>query len=116
MWWLGGIITLFTIVLWVYAFFDALTSPAQEVRNLPKTLWLIFIALFMPVGSVLWLFLGRPRVHAETMPSASSGHPASTDPVNPSDIPAPPETQHPRGPDDDPEFLRRLNRRINPEE
>src|SRR5690606_36570181 len=59
--WLGGLITLLTIVLWVYAFFDALTCPAEEVRTLPKVLWLLIIVLFAVVGPLLWLFLGRPH-------------------------------------------------------
>ena len=114
--WLAGLITLLMIVLWVYAFFDALTSPAGDVRNLPKILWLIVIALFTPVGPLLWLFLGRPRT-AEAMASPSPA--ARTDTIehlDPSDLDPPPGPGHPRGPDDDPEFLRRLDRRINPED
>jgi len=115
--WLGGLITLVSIVLWVYAFFDALTTPAQEVRNLPKVLWMVVIALFMPVGSILWLFLGRPRQAAPADGSAPSpAQPASADDLDPSDFAKPSDSPHPLGPDDDPEFLRRLKRRIDPEE
>ncbi len=116
--WLGGLITLATIVLWVYAFFDALTSPSTEVRNLPKVLWMIVIVLFTPVGPLLWLFLGRPRrtdtaeLPDETLQTTST----STDDLDPSDFNKPSGRSNPMGPDDDPEFLRRLNRRINPEE
>ncbi|MEY9215100.1 PLDc_N domain-containing protein [Thermobifida halotolerans] len=113
--WLGGLITLLTIVLWVYAFFDALTSPSEEVRNLPKVLWLIIIVLFAVVGPLLWLFLGRPRAHSGT--AVSSSVPASSaDHLDPSDFHQPSGRQRPLGPDDDPEFLRRLDKRINPEE
>jgi len=115
--WLGGLITLVSIVLWVYAFFDALTTPAQEVRNLPKVLWMVVIALFMPVGSILWLFLGRPRQAAPVEGSAPSpAQAASADDLDPSDFAKPSDSPHPLGPDDDPEFLRRLKRRIDPEE
>ena len=115
--WLGGLITLVSIVLWVYAFFDALTTPAQEARNLPKVLWLVVIALFMPVGSILWLFLGRPRRSAPVYSDASSPvHDVSADDLDPSDFAAPSDSPHPLGPDDDPEFLRRLDRRIDPDE
>ncbi|MDA0563523.1 PLD nuclease N-terminal domain-containing protein [Streptomonospora sp. S1-112] len=112
--WLAGLITLLTIVLWVYAFFDALTAPAAEVRNLPKILWLIIIVLFTPVGPLLWIFLGRPRNTPEPLdppvedPSLEHLDPADFEDTSPRDIP--------RGPDDDPEFLRMLNRRINPED
>ncbi|GAB3725498.1 PLD nuclease N-terminal domain-containing protein [Nocardiopsis nanhaiensis] len=115
--WLGGLITLVSIVLWVYAFFDALTSPAQEIRNLPKVLWLVVIALFMPVGSILWLFLGRPRQPSAVQGDAPSpAQAASADDLDPSDFAQPSDSPHPLGPDDDPEFLRHLKRRIDPDE
>ncbi|MBR8742855.1 PLD nuclease N-terminal domain-containing protein [Nocardiopsis sp. MG754419] len=115
--WLGGLITLVSIVLWVYAFFDALTTPAQEIRNLPKILWLVVIALFIPVGWILWFFLGRPRRSVPAQGDTSSPPQAMTaDDLDPSDFSQPSGSAHPLGPDDDPEFLRRLNRRIDPEE
>ncbi|WP_116245556.1 PLD nuclease N-terminal domain-containing protein [Nocardiopsis sp. FIRDI 009] len=116
--WLGGLITLATIVLWVYAFCDALTTSAQDVRSLPKFLWLVVIAVFMPVGAILWLFLGRPRQSAPAHGGAPSPAQAGSaaDDLDPSDFAKPSDSPHPLGPDDDPEFLRRLNRRIDPDE
>ncbi|MDT0300540.1 PLD nuclease N-terminal domain-containing protein [Streptomonospora wellingtoniae] len=114
--WLAGLITLLTIVVWVYAFFDALTSPAAGVRNLPKILWLIIIALFTPVGPLLWLFLGRPREPDAPEPAAPTAQTASLDHLDPSDFNQASDRDRPLGPDDDPEFLRKLNRRIDPEE
>jgi len=114
--WLAGLITLLTIVVWVYAFFDALTSPAAEVRNLPKILWLIVIVLFIPVGPLLWLFLGRPRESDVPVHATGEAQDASSDHLDPSDFHRTPAREQPLGPDDDPEFLRRLDRRINPDE
>ncbi|GLU49221.1 PLD nuclease N-terminal domain-containing protein [Nocardiopsis ansamitocini] len=114
--WLGGLITLLSIVLWVYAFFDALTSPAEEVRNLPKLLWLAIILIFMVVGPLLWFYLGRPRAPVTAADSASVTA-TSVDDLDPSDFQKPSGRQRPLGPDDDPEFLRRLdNKRIDPED
>lgn len=113
--WLGGLITLLTIVLWVYAFFDALTCPAEEVRNLPKVIWLLVIVLFAVIGPLLWLFLGRPITHPGTAVS-SSVPVSSADHLDPSDFHRPSGRSRPLGPDDDPEFLRRLDKRINPED
>ncbi|TDQ45614.1 PLDc N-terminal domain-containing protein [Actinorugispora endophytica] len=112
--WLAGLITLLTIVLWVYAFFDALTCPSEEVRNLPKVLWMIIIIVFVVVGPLLWLFLGRPRAPATAATSAPVAA-ASADHLDPSDFQHPSGRQRPLGPDDDPEFLRRLDKRIDPE-
>ncbi|MBB6120921.1 PLD nuclease N-terminal domain-containing protein [Nocardiopsis algeriensis] len=116
--WLGGLITLVSIVLWVYAFFDALTTPGSEVRNLPKVLWLVVIGLFMPVGSILWLFLGRPATGSAVRGGAPSPAQAasSADDLDPSDFAGPSGNTHPLGPDDDPEFLRGLDRRIDPDD
>ncbi|MUL41880.1 PLDc_N domain-containing protein [Streptomonospora sp. PA3] len=114
--WLAGLITLLTIVLWVYAFFDALTCPAAEVRNLPKILWLAVIVLFTPVGPLLWLFLGRPRETAVPEPEAPTAQTSSLDRLDPADFQQESDRDTPLGPDDDPEFLRKLNRRINPED
>ncbi|ASU85728.1 hypothetical protein CDO52_25585 [Nocardiopsis gilva YIM 90087] len=113
--WLAGLITLISIVLWVYAFFDALTCPADEARNLPKLLWLVVIVLFVPVGALLWLFLGRPKA-ATTSTASARPQPAPNEPMDPSDPQPPSGRSHPLGPDDDPEFLRRLNKRINPDD
>ncbi|WP_017613779.1 PLD nuclease N-terminal domain-containing protein [Nocardiopsis salina] len=116
--WLGGLITFATIVLWVYAFFDALTTPTREIRNLPKILWMVVIVLFPAVGAILWLFLGRPP----RSEPAQGGEPAqsdlgrSADDLDPSDFARPSDPSRPLGPDDDPEFLRNLDRRIDPDE
>ncbi|WP_017569280.1 PLD nuclease N-terminal domain-containing protein [Nocardiopsis halotolerans] len=116
--WLTSLFGVASLVLWVYAFFDALTSPAQEVRNLPKILWVVVIALFMPVGAILWMFLGRPRQAAVLGGDAPSPSQTSTsaDDLDPSDFARPSDSPHPLGPDDDPEFLRRLDRRIDPDD
>jgi|SRR5690625_2068550 len=116
--WLGGLITFATIVLWVYAFFDALTTPKQEIRNLPKFLWMVVIVLFPAVGAILWMFLGRPYgpVTAQGDEPAQSDLGRSANDLDPSDFARPSDPSRPLGPDDDPEFLRNINRRIDPDE
>jgi hypothetical protein len=46
--------------LWVFCLVDAIGSPADRIRNLPKAAWVVIILLFPLVGSVLWLAVGRP--------------------------------------------------------
>lgn len=46
--------------LWVYCLVDAIGTPAQRVRNLPKVAWIFIILLFPMIGSIAWLVAGRP--------------------------------------------------------
>ncbi|PKV87160.1 PLD nuclease N-terminal domain-containing protein [Streptomyces sp. TLI_146] len=54
---------LLVLALWIYAFIDCLNTPEEEVRGLPKVVWVIVILLFgeVLIGPVAWLFAGRPR-------------------------------------------------------
>ncbi|WP_243060588.1 PLD nuclease N-terminal domain-containing protein [Nocardioides sp. SR21] len=49
-----------TFALWVFCLVDAIGSPSDRVRNLPKVAWVILILLFPLVGSIAWLVAGRP--------------------------------------------------------
>lgn len=108
----GGIVTLLTLGVWLYGLFDVLTTPDEECRGMPKLLWIIVVALFFLLGALAWFLLGRPRarVGGTTTPGA---------PRLGGIIPQPPErprTQPPRGPDDDPDFLQDLDRRLRGDE
>jgi uncharacterized membrane protein AbrB (regulator of aidB expression) len=74
-----------SIALTVYAAIDCIQTEESRVRNLPKLAWVLLIVLVSIVGPVAWLLAGRPR----------SGPPRR----GPSG---------PRGPEDDPDFLRNL--------
>ncbi|MFJ6721168.1 MULTISPECIES: PLD nuclease N-terminal domain-containing protein [unclassified Streptomyces] len=76
---------LLIIALTIYAFIDCLNTPEEEVRHLPKVVWVLIILLFSIVGPVVWLFAGRTR--------AGGGRDRRTEWV---------------APDDNPEFLRSL--------
>ena len=84
---------LLTIAVTVYAVVDCIQTDDAQVRGLPKLLWLLLILLFPIVGAIAWFIAGRPQRGA-----AGSG-PTRRGPTH-----RPP----PRGPDDDPDFLRRL--------
>jgi hypothetical protein len=78
------VLVLVVVGVMVYALVDCWRSDAHEVRLLPRSVW--FLVVLVPlVGGVLWLVAGQPR-----------------------DVPAGP-TSRPMAPDDDPEFLRRLD-------
>ncbi|MFF3917696.1 PLD nuclease N-terminal domain-containing protein [Streptomyces sp. NPDC001852] len=82
---------LLVLALWIYAFVDCLNTPEEEVRHLPKVAWVLIILLFgeVLVGPVAWLITGRARR------SVPAGGTAAGQWV---------------APDDNPEFLKSLNR------
>ncbi len=84
-WLLTGVVVAAAIIL--YALFHAIMTPSRSVRALPKGVWILAILLLPVVGAGLWFWLGAPR--------RAPGGP--TRPV-----------QRGLGPDDDPEFLRRI--------
>ena len=79
------------LALTVYAAIDCIRTPEEEVKGIPKAVWLIVILIVWLVGPIIWLIAGRDRGRTpRTAPRA------------------------PVAPDDDPEFLRRIeeNRRL----
>ncbi|GLW52958.1 PLD nuclease N-terminal domain-containing protein [Kitasatospora phosalacinea] len=91
------------LALWVWAFIDCLTTPEDEVRHLPKVVWVIIVLFFPLVGSIAWLVAGRDRTGARRgrapWPSGpTAGYPEHERP------------RRPLAPDDDPEFLASLKR------
>src|SRR3954468_23837347 len=54
---------LLVLALWIYAFIDCLNTPEEQVRGLPKVVWVIIILLFgeVLVGPVAWLVAGKQR-------------------------------------------------------
>ena len=87
------------ILLVVVALISCLSAQDDEVRALPRFVWIILILLFPIVGSVVYFAVGRP---VQTAPrstwQAGRGFPEATRPA-----PA-------KAPDDDPEFLAQLER------
>ncbi|GAA2468867.1 PLD nuclease N-terminal domain-containing protein [Streptomyces mauvecolor] len=54
---------LLVLALWIYAFIDCLNTPEEEVKGLPKVVWIIIILLFgeVLIGPVAWLAAGKVR-------------------------------------------------------
>jgi hypothetical protein len=90
----GGLLGFLSLLLMAYCVLDLVTSPAKDVRGLPKPLWVpvLLVPLF---GAAFWFLLGRPRPGtARSMPKVLP------------DAPGPGTA-----PDDDEAFLRDLRRR-----
>ncbi|MBB2909040.1 hypothetical protein FHS43_000286 [Streptosporangium becharense] len=90
------------LAFWLYCLFDAITTPDEETRNLPKLLWVLIVVLLVPVGGAFWLLLGRPS--GPRRPGSLFSDDGLSRP------------EAPRGPDDDPEFLKELDRRLRDED
>jgi hypothetical protein len=104
------IIGLALLAFWLYCLFDVITSPEQEVRRLPKVLWVVIVVLLAALGGLLWVLLGRPRPKGSITGNYRGYGP-------PAERPQPmPRAEAPRGPDDDPDFLRSLDRRLRDED
>ncbi|MGI8613001.1 MAG: PLDc N-terminal domain-containing protein [Nocardioidaceae bacterium] len=86
------LIVVVVVVLVVYTVFDVLAADRSRVRLLPKPVW-VLVALVPILGVAGWLALGRPVSH------------------NPPPVPPRPRVV---GPDDDPDFLWKLQRRPRP--
>jgi hypothetical protein len=109
------LLALIALGLWLFCLFDVLTTDETDVRRLPKIVWFLIVLLTMNFGSIAWLLFGRPRdVHLEMerrgLGGTSQRRFAHTLPQEP------PIFDPPRGPDDDPDFLKSLDRRIRGED
>src|ERR1700722_17644903 len=128
----GVLFVLFLAGCWLYCLTDAALTPAVEFPGLRKRTWLVVIAVTFILGAIAWqvtrsrrrarrwphtlashvtlgqyggagLYQGRPVTPAEAL----ARHPASQ-----SRRAGGPARAVPIGPDDDPEFLRILDRHI----
>jgi hypothetical protein len=54
---------LLVLALWIYAFIDCLNTPEEQVKGLPKVVWVIIVLLFgeVLIGPVAWLVAGKQR-------------------------------------------------------
>ncbi|MDA0633165.1 PLDc N-terminal domain-containing protein [Nonomuraea sp. MCN248] len=93
----GVLIGLALLAFWLFSLFDVITTPEEEVRHSPKAVWLIIVAAVPLVGGAFWMMRGRPRTVVTAGPAPVESGPA------------------PKGPDDDPDFLQELDRRLRGE-
>lgn len=84
----------------IFCLVDVVRSPNDGVRGLPKTVWVFIVLLFSLPGGVGWLLAGRPKDAALGITPRPRSRP----------------TGRPLAPDDDPDFLRSIDRprRIEP--
>jgi hypothetical protein len=83
------LLALVLLAVTIWAVIDAIQTEDSQVLFLPKLIWILLILLFPTVGAIAWFCTGRQR-------GPRSGRRGSNYPAAP------------RGPDDDPDFLRNL--------
>lgn len=93
-----GILAVLSIALTVFALADCVQTQDDKVRGVPKWAWIVLIVLIPWVGPLTWLFVGKERSWGR----GSSGSPG-------------PRRDGPLAPDEDPEFLRKLDEDIRRE-
>ncbi|MEU5876828.1 PLDc N-terminal domain-containing protein [Spirillospora sp. NPDC047279] len=93
------LLVLLLVGVWLFCLFDVLGTDETDVRHLPKFGWFLVVLLGFLLGAAAWLTLGRPRR-----------------PPQEEVWPLPGASGSPKGPDDDPAFLRDLDRRLRDEE
>jgi hypothetical protein len=89
---------LISLVLSVYALFSCIQTPDEDVPHLPKLVWIVLIVFVPFVGPIVWLLMSR------TQPGPAAGT------VRRSPAPG----SRPVAPDDDPDFLKSLDRYRDP--
>ena len=120
-----ALLALFMTGLWLYGLSDAILTPAAECRGLSKQAWVAVIAVTFIAGAFAWLVVRRPapdsaRVLAR-MPGRDEGAVAGRCWTDADDAAvrhpagrgkAAGHPAGPKGPDDDLDFLRALDRAI----
>ena len=102
---LGGAGSVMALVLIVYCVLNIITTPEDQIRNLPKLLWLVLVIFLPLIGSVAWLVAGRPLTTSRPGGLPYKGNAGQF-----------PEYERPgravaQNPDDDEAFLRQLRER-----
>jgi hypothetical protein len=128
MWLACALIVLFSVGFVLPVMLDITTTPDSEFVALSKGMWLLLAGAFWIFGAAAWLLVGRPRrPHLRYRHGGRYGdgfgpaeallrHPAAqaaggyADDGNWASAFGSPQ---PLGPDDDPEFLEELHRRIH---
>jgi hypothetical protein len=83
------LLVLIPLAMTIYAVIDAIQTEETRVLYLPKLVWIVLILLFPWVGPIAWYVTGRQRRPLDRR--RGPNYPSA-----------------PRGPDDDPDFLRNL--------
>ena len=60
------LLPLIVFALFVFALVDIIVRPNDEVRHLPKLVWILIVILLPLVGSILWFAVGREHASSSS--------------------------------------------------
>jgi hypothetical protein len=120
----GVLFVLFLAGCWLYCLTDAALRPAEAFPGWRKRTWIAVIAVTLIAGAIAWMIARRNwRSHRWSSTAAANLVIIDRSGANVIWYPQPPTdptdyvdyvgSTIPRGPDDDPEFLRQLAQRIH---
>jgi hypothetical protein len=125
MWLACALIVLFSVGFVLPCMLDITTTPDTEFMTFGKGTWLLIVGAFWIFGAAAWLIVGRPQrpmLRRRSYPRGALGqteaffrHPAAQGAAGygePFTSLASMAARGPVGPDDDPDFLLELERRI----
>ncbi|HJB09745.1 MAG TPA: PLD nuclease N-terminal domain-containing protein [Candidatus Brachybacterium merdavium] len=95
---LRAIIPVASVAVTIFALADCVQTKDDRVRGIPKWAWIVLVVLIPWVGPITWLVVGKDRSQGD------GGQPGRA-----------PRRQGPLAPDEDPEFLRKLDEDIRRE-
>ena len=103
------VLIVLVFALTLYALLDCARTPEESMpARMPKFLWIILVVLFPTIGPIAWIIVSRVKAAEErggfVEPTVWSSKEGTTF--------RRPERARPMAPDDDPEFLRSLERDI----
>ena len=85
------------LIMVIFALISCLSAEEDEVRGLPRILWVLIILLFPLLGSITYFVAGRPQRATGSIWRVGSGFPEYARP------------KRVLAPDDDPEFLKSID-------
>lgn len=90
---------LLSLALTIYCVVDAVRTDGSAVRTLPKTAWILLVLVAPVIGPISWLVAGRPEKQTGTVAQQRRRWEQQQRER---------DARRPRGPDDDPDFLKNL--------
>lgn len=95
---LRALIPIASVAVTIFALADCIQTKDDKVRGIPKWAWIVLVVLIPWVGPITWLVVGKDRSQGNGGPRGGR-----------------PQRQGPLAPDEDPEFLRKLDEDIRRE-